>query len=414
LAAVSPVGRASGLEPLSPHADALTVEALYQQHSRSVFAFCLSRLGRREDAEDAVQTTFLHAVRGLRRGVVPNVELAWLLGIAKNVCLSRRESAGRRGRLELVCDPVDLERAPAHLGRGDELIGLREALARLPERQRQAVLLRDWRGLSYEEVAQQLGVSLANAESLIFRGRTALAELLDEQPAATRRRLAALGNLGSIAAWIKSALTGASLAAKVVAAATTVAAVSATGIAVGTSAPERPAKAPAGRATPGTGPIAPGTAPNADGTAARPADAGPSAPSAAPPQTRAAGRPTPSVPTRADSRPAPVAAAPAPPAAAPVAAAPRAPAKPTVQSTVDKATAPLPGTVPQLPEPLGSLPAPPLPPVVEPVVEAVAPVVEPVVAAVAPVSGSLPAVTVTPPPVLPLQPITVDPKQLLP
>ncbi|NUT55746.1 MAG: RNA polymerase sigma factor, partial [Thermoleophilia bacterium] len=159
---------------MSLPAETHTAGDLYQLHSRNVFAYCLSRLGRREDAEDATQTTFLHAMRGLRQGVVPNVELAWLLGIAKNVCLSRRESAARRGRLELVADPVDLERAPARAGRGDELIGLEDALARLPERQRQAVLLRDWRGLSYEEVAAQLGVTHANAETLIFRGRRAL------------------------------------------------------------------------------------------------------------------------------------------------------------------------------------------------------------------------------------------------
>ena len=218
MAAVSSVGRASGLEPIDLCGDAPLAGVLYEQHSRRVFAYCLSKLGRREDAEDAVQTTFLHAVRGLRRGVVPAVELAWLLGIARNVCLSRRESVGRRGRLELVCDPVDLERTAARQGRSDELIGLEDALARLPELQRRAVLLRDWRGLSYAEVAERLDVSLANAETLIFRGRRSLAELLDECPATTRRRLASLGNLGSLLTAVKSAFTGASAIAKIAAA----------------------------------------------------------------------------------------------------------------------------------------------------------------------------------------------------
>ena len=143
-------------------------------------------------------------------------------GIAKNVCLSRRESAGRRGRLELVCDPVDLERAPAHRGRGDELIGLREALARLPERQRQAVLLRDWRGLSYEEVATAARrLARERGDPDLPRPQGPRGAPRRAAGATTRRRLAALGNLGSIAAGIKSALTGASLAAKIVAAVTT-------------------------------------------------------------------------------------------------------------------------------------------------------------------------------------------------
>ena len=419
MAAVSPVGRASGLEPLSVGADAHTVGVLYEHHSRSVFAYCLSRLGRREDAEDAVQTTFLHAVRGLRRGVVPNVELAWLLGIARNVCLSRRESAARRGRLELVSDPVDLERAPARSGRGEELIGLQDALARLPEKQRQAVLLRDWRGLSYDEVAEQLGVTLANAETLIFRGRRTLAQLLDEQPSATRRRLASLGNVGSLLAWIKSALTGASVAAKVVAAAATVAAVSGTGIAVGTAdsatAPKAPATAliPEPRAVVPAVPAPTRVAPRPRPTAAAPAPTSTStvpAPVGARP-TVAAPRPAsapPSPPTSTPSSAPPAAAPPAtpPPAHAPAAAAPRhpteptAPETPTVQTTVDKVVPPLPVPVPPLPEVVGSLPVPELP------IET-PPIVEPVVAA-------LPTVTVTLPPIVPVAPITVDPKKLLP
>jgi RNA polymerase sigma-70 factor, ECF subfamily len=388
LAAVSPVGRASGLEPLSPHG----VEALYQQHARSVFAYCLSKLRRREDAEDAVQTTFLHAVHGLQRGVVPNIELAWLLGIARNVCLSRRESAGRRGRLELVCDPVDLDRAPARAGCGDDLIGLRDALARLPERQRQAVLLRDWRGLSYGEIAEQLGVSLANAESLIFRGRNALAEMLDERPAATRRRLAALGNLGSAAAWLKSALTGASTAVKIIAAATTVAAVSATGVAVGTSAPERPPQVPSATAHP---------------------------PAGASPASRDTVAPMQAVGSGAAVTPAPARrAATAPPAAASSAAPDEVPAAAPAATPSVAETPTVPLKAPPLPTPVAALPPPvQVPPALEPVGKAVSAVVEavkPVVDTTTQMTEALPAVTVTPPPLVPLQPVTVAPGALLP
>jgi RNA polymerase sigma factor (sigma-70 family) len=416
LAAVSPVGRATGLEPLGLGADAHLAGTLYEDHSRRVFAYCLSKLGRREDAEDAVQTTFLHAVRGLRRGVVPSVELAWLLGIARNVCLARRESAGRRGRLELVCDPVDLERAPARQGRGDELIGLEDALARLPEHQRQAVLLRDWRGLSYEEVAAQLGVSLANAETLIFRGRRTLAALLQEQPSATRRRLGSLANLGSLFTAIKTAFTGAATVAKIAAAVTVVAA-SGGGIAAGTvaldrrdSAPTAPTRAqvpefptPASAdAVPGK-PRAAAPAPSrsladpAAPTAASPTKAAPSAPAASPPASAQPNSPAAS-PTSPSPSPSP-APSPAPAAAAPRTLVPFPAPQPTVQATVDEVLPELPVPVPPLPEVLGSLPVPALPvetpPAVETVVEA------------------LPTVTVTTPlDVLP--PVTIDPRRVLP
>jgi RNA polymerase sigma-70 factor, ECF subfamily len=415
LAAVSPVGRAAGLEPLGLCADAHLAGALYEDHSRRVFAYCLSKLGRREDAEDAVQTTFLHAVRGLRRGVVPAVELAWLLGIARNVCLARRESAGRRGRLELVCDPVDLERAPARQGRSDELIGLEDALARLPEHQRRAVLLRDWRGLSYEEVAGQLGVSLANAETLIFRGRRALAALLQEQPSATRRRLGSLANLGSIAAWVKSVLTGASAIAKVVAAAATIAAVSGTGVAAGTSAPEQTRNAPTTAPAPLLAVVL--TSPRPAAAKPRPAAAGtPKAvlrPGAEPrpgAEARPAAAPRQPVPAPAPAAPSavPPAPAPAPAPAGPAHQPPATPqhpqaapaAAPTVQSTVDETLPDLPVPIPALPEVIGSLPVPELP------VETPA--------AVDTVVGSLPPVTVTPPSFVPLPAVTVDPGELLP
>ena len=224
-------GRASGIEPLEVAFDSAAVGGLYERNAGRIFGYCLSRLGRREDAEDAVQTTFLHAIRGLRRGVVPLIESAWLLGIARNVCLARREAFGRRKRLEVVSDPHDIEDvAPAPQPTREELMGLQDALAKLPDNQRRAVLLRDWRGLSYEEIATLLEVSHAAVETLIFRGRQNLAEMLGEEPQQTRKRLASLGNIGSFFAAIKTAFTGGVATVKVAAA---VVAVSTAGLAVG-------------------------------------------------------------------------------------------------------------------------------------------------------------------------------------
>ena len=73
-----------------PEAD--STRALYERYARQIFRYCLHQLGSREEAEDAVQSTFLNAFRGLKRGVVPEIESAWLFKIAHNVCLSRRRS----------------------------------------------------------------------------------------------------------------------------------------------------------------------------------------------------------------------------------------------------------------------------------------------------------------------------------
>src|SRR2546423_11328619 len=63
--------------------------ALYDRHYGRVLSYCQWRLGRREDAEDAAQTTFLNAHRALGRGTTPRSEGSWLLAIAHNVCLAR-------------------------------------------------------------------------------------------------------------------------------------------------------------------------------------------------------------------------------------------------------------------------------------------------------------------------------------
>src|SRR5436853_6148930 len=75
-------------------------EQLFLRYAQQIYAFCLYRLGDRQDAEDALQSTFLNAFRALERGVVPYAEAAWLHAIARNVCLTRRRSTARRRRLE--------------------------------------------------------------------------------------------------------------------------------------------------------------------------------------------------------------------------------------------------------------------------------------------------------------------------
>jgi RNA polymerase sigma factor (sigma-70 family) len=226
LAAVPSIGRASRVEgTLAPEADA--TRALYEQYANQVFRYCLHQLGSREEAEDAVQSTFLNAFRGIKRGVVPELEAAWLFKIAHNVCLSRRRSAWRRGRIESPADfEVIEELAPAPVRRGEELIGLQDVLERLPETQRRAILLREWQGLSYREIAAELELSQAAVETLIFRARRSLASGL-EQPPVKKRRLVRALDWSNLLAGLKTVLIGGGAAAKIAA---TVAVVGATAV----------------------------------------------------------------------------------------------------------------------------------------------------------------------------------------
>jgi RNA polymerase sigma-70 factor (ECF subfamily) len=182
-----------------------TTALLYERHSSRIFGFCLSRLGSREDAEDALQLTFLNAQRGLGRGVVPDYELAWLFKIAQNVCHNRYQSAKRRGRVEAPHDLDSLQdviASPERAGSGVSLGELTQALGTIPARQRKALLLREFQGYSYEEIAAELDVSVAAVETLLFRARRAVAQQLEQTDATQSRGRSAVAVVFEAFQWL--------------------------------------------------------------------------------------------------------------------------------------------------------------------------------------------------------------------
>jgi RNA polymerase sigma factor (sigma-70 family) len=144
-------------------------EELFLRYAQQIHAFCLYHLGDPLDAEDALQSTFLNAFRALERGVVPYAESAWLYTIARNVCLTRRRSVARRRRLESLT-PLD-DSVPSPDRDAEQLVDLTGALHRLPQRQRRALVLREWQGLNYAEIASELGLTQAAVETLLHRAR---------------------------------------------------------------------------------------------------------------------------------------------------------------------------------------------------------------------------------------------------
>lgn len=216
----------SAVAAASPRSDVASHEAyaerLYERHHRALFGFCLKQLRRREDADDAVQMTFIYALLSLRRGIVPEFELPWLLTIARNECSTRRRNGMRRGEYETPHDLDAIQDRLAVPERADVATSedFTAVLRVIPENQRKALLLREWRGLSYEEIGAELGLSQAATEALLFRARQNVARRLDERTGVKTLQglplLSFLRNLFQTAA-AKTAAIGAGAALAVVA-----------------------------------------------------------------------------------------------------------------------------------------------------------------------------------------------------
>ena len=196
------IGHAPVTRPAEP---AELTRYLYEKYGQRVFTFCYSRLRNREEAQDAAQTTFIYVLRSLQRGVEPEFELAWLLKIAFNVCRGTRRSTNRVSAATQEVEDIDDLAAPPAAGyeSNERLEALRDGLAHLPERQRRGILLREWQGLSYAEIADELGLSVAAVETLLFRARRNLASRLQH----VRSGVGAL-NVASLAPFFRSLARG--------------------------------------------------------------------------------------------------------------------------------------------------------------------------------------------------------------
>ena len=171
----------------SQRGDLDAFNSLVLAYQVQVYNLCLRMLGSPQAAEDATQDAFIAAYRAVSRFRRGNFR-AWLLRIAANACYD--ELRRRRSRPQVPLEaPAGDDRPAAELPAPDEPLAQRaerrelarciqEGLTTLPPDQRLAVILRDVRGLAYEEIAEASGASLGTVKSRISRGRAALRDFL--------------------------------------------------------------------------------------------------------------------------------------------------------------------------------------------------------------------------------------------
>lgn len=164
---------------------AARLASLFDEHASMVLGLCRLLLRDHHEAEDAAQQAFVSAYRSLLRGTEPRDAAPWLAAIARNECRARIRKRMRAPLTleheleEQLADPTDIVDESE---RRAELAALTAAIAQLPSRQREAVALRDFLGLSYEEVASTLAVSVPVVESLLFRARRRLRDTVRTVP----------------------------------------------------------------------------------------------------------------------------------------------------------------------------------------------------------------------------------------
>jgi RNA polymerase sigma factor (sigma-70 family) len=167
-------------------------EVVYDRYHRGILSFCRHMLRSREEAEDAVQQTFISAHGGLRGSDTAIRLKPWLYTIARNRCLSILRA--RRER------PAEIEDVPVagfsdEVARRDDLRRLLADMRDLPEKQRAALVLSELGDLSHAEIARVLDCAPMKVKSLVFQARSSLIESRDarEIPCETiREQLATL------------------------------------------------------------------------------------------------------------------------------------------------------------------------------------------------------------------------------
>ncbi len=176
--------------------DAESFNELILRWERPIYVLAYRTIGREEDARDVCQETFLRAFRALPGFRGQAKFSSWLYRIALNLCRDwmRRERRAPTVQAPEGVDLLDLAAAAEPSESIEELVARKDlaraverVMARLPEEQRTAIVLKEFHGLTFREIAEVVGCPLSTVKTRLYQGLTVL-----------RRELARVdGGLGS-------------------------------------------------------------------------------------------------------------------------------------------------------------------------------------------------------------------------
>jgi RNA polymerase sigma-70 factor (ECF subfamily) len=187
------------LVALSIGGDVESFNQLVVRWERPIYALAYRVIGREEEARDVVQETFLRAFRGIGNFRGQAKFSSWVYRIALNLC---RDWIRRERRTPILPAPegVDVielaaEQGPAEsiedlVARNDMSQVVADLMTRLPEEQRTAIILKEYHGMTFQEIADLQGVPLSTVKTRLYQGLTVLRRHLQQQgkydPATTK------------------------------------------------------------------------------------------------------------------------------------------------------------------------------------------------------------------------------------
>ncbi|MFP4369803.1 MAG: RNA polymerase sigma factor [Candidatus Kapaibacterium sp.] len=147
---------------------------LYTRHSPRIYAYCRRFLNDRAEAQDVFQDTFIKFYKSADKSREMTNVSAYILRIARNLCVNALKKDKNKVTYEDYMGGVDDD---SH--EKDELLKLiRRSLELLPDDYREAFIMREYQGLSYNEIAVETGISLSAVKVRIYRARQKIREVL--------------------------------------------------------------------------------------------------------------------------------------------------------------------------------------------------------------------------------------------